>query len=123
MSEFDDRNWREVRELMASDNDIERLFIKDEDMGKDNKWAGVSTVNMIEGKVAGVWRDPKYRPIINRFKSLLWRLCAFIVVGIIDFAIVELSNFQIDGRILLLVSLILGEVSKFLNNKYGLKKA
>lgn len=102
------RHWEEIRIIMYND-DMQRLFIKDENMKNDKK-------------LVGIINNPKYQPIINRFKSLLWRLGAFCVVAIIDFVLVELINFQVNETILLIISLVLGEISKYLNNKYGLKK-
>lgn len=51
----------------------------------------------------------------NRFKSLLWRLGAMAVAILIQFIIVNLELLSIPAELTLLIGLILGEVSKYLN--------
>lgn len=51
----------------------------------------------------------------NRIKSLLWRLGAMAVAILLQFVIVNLELLNIPAELTVLIGLILGEVSKFLN--------
>lgn len=55
--------------------------------------------------------------IIKRIKSLLWRAGAFAVVAFLTFIIENIADVGIASQWVVLVSLLLGEVTKFLNNQ------
>lgn len=60
--------------------------------------------------------------LINGLKSLLWRTGAFALVGGLNLVL----TLHFSPQVLLVVSLLVGELTKFLNKKYqlsGLKKA
>lgn len=59
----------------------------------------------------------------NRVKSFLWRLGAFVAVGLIDMLIKSLGGLGLDPQVLILVSLLLGETTKALNNFLAGKEA
>ena len=54
----------------------------------------------------------------NRIKSLLWRAAMMAIVAGIDVVLQELTMFNMPDAVTLILGLVLGEVSKFLNNKY-----
>jgi|TARA_Y100000296_G_C5176928_1_gene260644 heme-binding NEAT domain protein len=51
----------------------------------------------------------------NRLKSLAWRVAMFAVAGLVDVAIVSLSDFNLPNEMTAILGLVLGEVSKYLN--------
>lgn len=57
--------------------------------------------------------------LLKRLKSLLWRVGAVAVVGAISAVSSNLNSFDLDPRIVVLVGLLLGEVTKYLNNTFG----
>jgi hypothetical protein len=54
----------------------------------------------------------------SRLKSLAWRIGMMVLAVIIDWTINNLSGFHIPSQYTVLIGLILGEVSKELNNQY-----
>ena len=62
------------------------------------------------------------KEIVNRLKSLIWRSCAFCSVGLLALFLEAISTANVSNTTIVFVSLIVSEVTKFLNNKYGLKK-
>ena len=52
----------------------------------------------------------------NRFKSFYWRLGMMFLAGFIDLIINSLSDLQISSQMTVILGLILGEVSKGINN-------
>lgn len=57
--------------------------------------------------------------VIKRLKSLAWRVGIMALTAIIAFAIQNLGLFNIPAQIQVLIGLILGEVSKYLNSQSG----
>lgn len=55
--------------------------------------------------------------LINRFKSFLWRFASMAGVIFLGFIADNLNLFQIDGEVAVVIGLILGEVTKYLNTK------
>lgn len=60
--------------------------------------------------------------ITNRIKSLVWRASMMGLVVVLDTVAQELTEFHLPAWLVLFAGLGLGEVSKYLNNKYGLKR-
>ena len=58
------------------------------------------------------------RQLENRLKSLLWRAAMMSVVAVIDVVLQELTMFNMPDAVTLILGLVLGEISKFLNNTY-----
>ena len=58
---------------------------------------------------------------VKRLKSLLWRAAMMVLALIVQFAIDNLTSFQLSPQITVLIGLALGEISKWLNT--GLKPA
>lgn len=56
-----------------------------------------------------------FTQFIKRLKSLLWRIGMIAVVGVVDVVIISLADFNLPNGITILLGLILGEVSKYLN--------
>lgn len=61
-------------------------------------------------------------PTGNRLKSFAWRMCMMFIAGVLDIIIQEISKGQFDNSYTVIIGLVLGEISKFLNNKYRLNK-
>ena len=58
----------------------------------------------------------------SRLKSLLWRAGMMALVVVLDVVAQGLTELSLPVGVVIVAGLILGEVSKFLNNKYGLKR-
>lgn len=56
-----------------------------------------------------------WQAIQNRLKSLLWRAGMLLLAMLVDFAIASLGDFNLPNGWTVLLGLILGEVSKYLN--------
>jgi hypothetical protein len=54
---------------------------------------------------------------VSRFKSLLWRLGMMIVAFLVTFTVSNLNQLNLPGEVAVVAGLLLGEVSKFINNK------
>jgi len=54
---------------------------------------------------------------INRLKSFLWRTGMMVLALFIDFTAQNIGMFELPSEVTLVLGLILGEVSKFLNTK------
>jgi hypothetical protein len=52
----------------------------------------------------------------TRLKSFLWRAGAVGLVAIVGYAQTEITNFQLSDTALVLIGLVLGEITKALNN-------
>lgn len=55
----------------------------------------------------------------NRVKSLLWRALMMGIAAIITVLTNELSTLELGAGYAVVIGLVLGEISKSLNNKYG----
>ena len=53
----------------------------------------------------------------NRFKSFAWRTGIMVAVALVNFALANLSDFSLSPEVTVLVGLVLGEVSKYLNRE------
>lgn len=60
--------------------------------------------------------------LITRTKSFLWRSAMVVIVVALDFVSKNLGLFDLSPETIVIVGLVLGEVSKELNNKYDLEK-
>ena len=58
----------------------------------------------------------------DRVKSLLWRAGIMAIVVVLDVVAQGLTEFSLPVGVVVFTGLVLGEVSKFINNKYGLKR-
>jgi hypothetical protein len=58
------------------------------------------------------------KDLIKRLKSLGWRLLAMLVAVSINFMLENLTELQLSESTTVVLGLILGEVSKQLNNNY-----
>lgn len=52
----------------------------------------------------------------NRFKSFYWRAGGWVLVGFLNLVIENISGFGFSPQVVFIVSLILGEITKALNN-------
>ena len=66
----------------------------------------------------------KVKPFIwsSRVKSFTWRLAMVGVVAMVDDLIQNLTAYNLSAEVTVILGLVLGEISKHLNNKYYLKK-
>lgn len=53
----------------------------------------------------------------NRLKSFGWRLGMMLVAVIIDFTLENLSTFELGANTTVVLGLLLGEASKYLNTR------
>jgi len=53
----------------------------------------------------------------NRFKSFYWRTSMMIIAGLITVIINSFTDLGITGELAVVLGLILGEISKAINNK------
>lgn len=53
----------------------------------------------------------------NRIKSFAWRLSMMVAVALTNYVITNASGFGLSPEITVLVGLVAGEVSKFLNTE------
>lgn len=59
---------------------------------------------------------------VKRVKSLAWRAGMMILALVVDFAIQNLTAFNIPDSLSVIIGLILGEISKQLNGNYQILK-
>jgi hypothetical protein len=52
----------------------------------------------------------------NRLKSLYWRAGAMIVVGVINAILENLAGWGVTGQVQVILGLVLGEITKAINN-------
>ena len=52
---------------------------------------------------------------INRTKSFLWRLGAYIIVAVSAFLVDNLGLFGLPAAVVAIIALVVGEVTKYLN--------
>ena len=58
----------------------------------------------------------------KRVKSFSWRFGAYLVVSALNFLVVNLSGFGLPHQWIVLIAFVVGEITKYLNKKYQLKK-
>lgn len=63
-----------------------------------------------------------YYYIEKRLKSFLWSSLMMVVAGCIDIVLESFTELNLQKEYVVILGLVLSQVSKFLNNKYGLKK-
>jgi hypothetical protein len=56
---------------------------------------------------------------LNRIRSLAWRALMMALAVFLQYLALHIAELNISGSITVIVGLILGEISKFLNIKYG----
>lgn len=59
--------------------------------------------------------------LITRAKSFVWRSCMLLIVVALDFASQSLGLLDLNPESVVMVGLVLGEVSKYLNSEYDLE--
>lgn len=55
--------------------------------------------------------------VSNRFKSFYWRMGMMILAGFIDLTLQSLTDFMLAPTTTVVLGLILGEISKYINSK------
>lgn len=53
--------------------------------------------------------------VMNRFKSFAWRLSMMIAVALVNYVMANYTGFGLSPEITVVVGLVVGEISKFLN--------
>jgi len=53
--------------------------------------------------------------VMNRFKSFAWRLSMMVIVVLVNYVTANYTGFGLSPELTVIVGLIAGEVSKFLN--------
>jgi hypothetical protein len=66
-------------------------------------------------KIATTWDAVKLVIFSNRFKSFYWRTSMMVLAVCIQQLIAFTSTLQLDPTVTVLLGLVLGEVSKFIN--------
>lgn len=59
---------------------------------------------------------------MNRFKSLVWRLSIMVVVALVNYVTANYTGFGLSPELTVLVGLLAGEISKFLNTELSGKE-
>lgn len=55
--------------------------------------------------------------LLNRGKSFLWRAGMMLAAIAVDFGVQSLGDFNLSPEVVVVLGLVLGEVSKYLNSK------
>jgi hypothetical protein len=58
----------------------------------------------------------------NRLKALVWSIGMMILAVVIDWAIKNITMFNIPTEYTVLLGLVLAQISKYLNNEYQYRK-
>lgn len=58
--------------------------------------------------------------LVNRVKSLGWRVGMMLAAGLIAIATEAISSVQLPGGMVVLLGLVLGEISKYINARLSL---
>lgn len=61
--------------------------------------------------------------LLKRFKSLLWRVAMMGLALLVDFALENLGLFELTPQVTVVIGLVLGEISKWLNTGLSKKPA
>lgn len=62
------------------------------------------------------------KKVINRVKSFTWRLSIMIIVALINYVAANYTGFGLSPELTVLVGLVIGEISKFLNTELSGKE-
>ena len=76
----------------------------------------------LKQKLINFYYSETGKKLKNRIKSFLWGAVMMAIAGIVDIIVQELVNVDMGNEKMILLGLVLTQVSKYLNNKYGLKK-
>jgi len=60
--------------------------------------------------------------LMNRFKSLVWRLSIMVVVALVNYVTANYTGFGLSPELTVLIGLVAGEISKFLNTELSGKE-
>lgn len=60
---------------------------------------------------------------IKRLKSLLWRLAMMVLAVVVDFLAQNLAGFNLSPSVTVVLGLLLGELSKYLNSLHQARLA
>lgn len=60
--------------------------------------------------------------LMNRFKSLVWRLSIMVIVALVNYVTANYTGFGLSPELTVLVGLLAGEISKFLNTELSGKE-
>jgi len=55
--------------------------------------------------------------LIKRLESLAWRLGSLVALSLVNFLAANLNLFDLQPQVVVILSLILGEITKVLNSK------
>jgi hypothetical protein len=64
----------------------------------------------------------KYSELIKRLKSILWRAGGFGFVSALNEINTIVGGSDFSPEFIVVTGLIVGEITKYVNNKFGLKK-
>lgn len=62
------------------------------------------------------------KKVINRIKSFAWRLSIMVIVALVNYVTANYTGFGLSPELTVLVGLLAGEVSKFLNTELSGKE-
>lgn len=62
----------------------------------------------------------KKEAIKARVLSFIWRLGAYVVVAVLTFIVNNIGDLQLPQYAVVITTLLAGELTKYLNNKYAL---
>ena len=62
------------------------------------------------------------KKVMNRIKSFAWRLSVMIVVALVNYVTANYTGFGLSPEMTVLIGLVAGEISKFLNTELNGKE-
>jgi len=77
-----------------------------------NFWRKIEELNQLKKERKRIMFNEQ---LLKRLKSLAWRVGMVAIAGVVDIAIVSLSDFNLPNELTVIIGLVLGEVSKYLN--------
>jgi len=57
------------------------------------------------------------KKVMNRIKSFVWRLSVMIIVALVNYVTANYTGFGLSPEVTVLIGLVAGEISKFLNTE------
>ena len=60
--------------------------------------------------------------LIKRIKSFVWRFLVVAVVAGLEYLAENISLFSLPQEVVVIIGLVVGEITKWLNNKFRLKR-
>jgi len=111
----------QVRRMMDDEYSkrTEREYFKLDDMDRQTKYLNEKHMT----KKKNLWQRFKQsehrKELSKRLKSFAWRAGMMFIAGSLDVTVNYVSDANLDNQWTVIVGLLLGELSKYLNKKYN----